>query len=240
MTKNPAQRQRWSAAVWTAIGAVLVAALLNGALSQRRQSYREQVAATEQSIARLVALRADVVDAETGQRGFLLSGDSTYLEPYRAAEMAVHRDLDSLRKSVARGFLPRDSVERLVHLANIKMSELAETVGLREIDRGDKALSIMRGGSGRQLMDSIRVLTSHLALSEMSELDQRRIEEDRSGTTYLVVLLAGAGLTILALLFLLRTLREYDATQRAAEREMNAQIAEMEALARERHRSTPA
>ncbi len=73
-------------------------------------------------------LLSNVLDAETGQRGFLLTGEDRYLEPYNQASNAVPRELTTLAALVGRNSAQTADVDRLKVLAGQKMSELAEAI----------------------------------------------------------------------------------------------------------------
>ena len=71
-------------------------------------------------------------DAETGQRGYLLTGDDSYLLPYNAAVSHIRLNLDSLDAQVRAGRLAAADVARLAELARAKLAELQETIDLRK------------------------------------------------------------------------------------------------------------
>ena len=73
-----------------------------------------------------------LLDAETGQRGFLLTHADRYLEPYEQARRRLPSDLSSLRALAANE--PRDTaiLDRLVAVSNEKLAELAETIRLEQ------------------------------------------------------------------------------------------------------------
>ena len=213
---------------------VALAAIVNGVVAERWREYRERTSRSEAVIVALDAHQSSLADAETGQRGFLLTGEPDYLAPFTAARTAVQQDVSRLRALAQSNDLPAADVDHLTALSNDKMRELDSTVVLRQANRGDLALQVVRTNRGKALMDSIRALTRRLLRNETARLDGRRHEEDRSGGAVLVALLAGAAATLGILAYLLSTLNDYDATQHAAQREMQLQVADLEALARAR------
>jgi CHASE3 domain sensor protein len=232
--RNSAGHARWRVAIWAGIATVALAAIVNGVVSERWREYRERTSRSAAVITTLDAFRSSLADAETGQRGFLLTGEPAYLAPFTAAKTEVQGNISVLRTFARKSDLPAADVERLAILSNEKMRELDSTVALRQANHGDLALAIVRSNRGKALMDSVRAVTGDLLRNENARLDGRRHEEDRSGTAVLVALLAGAAATLAILAYLLRTLNDYDATQRAAQREMQLQVADLEGLARAR------
>jgi CHASE3 domain sensor protein len=234
MSNSSSGHARWRVAIWAGIATVALAAIVNGVVSERWREYRDRTSRSEAVIVALDAHQSSLADAETGQRGFLLTGEPDYLAPFTAARTAVQRDVSHLRSLAESSDVPVADVDRLTALSADKMRELDSTVALRQANRGDLALAIVRTNRGKALMDSVRALTRSLLRNETARLDGRRHEEDRSGGVVLVALLAGAAATLGILAYLLQTLNDYDATQRAAQREMQLQMADLESLARAR------
>ena len=100
-------------------------------------------------------LLAALVDAETGQRGYLLTGDETYLAPYLAVRSSIAGRLQALRDLAEVG----DADLRLDALSPLVADKLAFMEGVIELRRGGNlagALEATRGGEGKRLMDGIR------------------------------------------------------------------------------------
>jgi PAS domain S-box-containing protein len=107
-------------------------------------------------IERMLDLRSTIQDTETGQRGYLLTRESSYLEPYETAIATVGRKLDTIRKMAEAGFLPAEQVGALESLIGRRIEELRKTIALVEAGRPSAALEIVRTDEGKKLMDSIR------------------------------------------------------------------------------------
>lgn len=109
----------------------------------------------------LVAIRnvgSGLLDAETGQRGFLLTGDETYLEPYLAARATARRTMAALVDATPPDRQYAHDVAQLELLAARKLEELERTVALRKggaIPEADQAAML---GHGKAVMDEARVL----------------------------------------------------------------------------------
>ncbi|MES0007484.1 CHASE3 domain-containing protein [Mesorhizobium sp. M0062] len=104
----------------------------------------------------LSGLLAMAQEAETSQRGYLLTGEKSYLQPYRQAVDAIPGQLARIDGMTA----PDDElVQQINHVKDAlsqNQAELAETIAL--YDRGDaaKALELVRSGQGKAAMDQIR------------------------------------------------------------------------------------
>lgn len=96
-------------------------------------------------------------NAETGQRGYLLTGDESYLEPYRQAV----RDLDDtvlrLHEVVADDAASTERVRRIEHEKTNKVTELARTIELAHSGNRDAAVALVRTDEGKAYMDALRL-----------------------------------------------------------------------------------
>jgi signal transduction histidine kinase len=142
-------------APWWSFGAVLAAAalLIAGALFSFHSTSRALLAARETVDDRMTlrALYTGVLEAESAQRGFLLTGKDEYLGPYESGRAQVEKDLSTIERfaSVPLGAELRAVVDR-------KLEELAGSVELARSGERDRALALMRADVGRNLMDTIR------------------------------------------------------------------------------------
>lgn len=104
---------------------------------------------------RIATVLVDLRDAETGQRGFLLTHDPGYLTPFDRARSSLPKELDDLQ-SALRDEGVSDDIRGLRLASDAKMSELERTVALARMGRVDDATQIMLTGRGRSLMDQAR------------------------------------------------------------------------------------
>ena len=110
----------------------------------------------------LRALLAAYVDAETGVRGFLLTGEEPYLEPYLAARATIERS-DLRMKSL---LIPEKELAelrgRIEALGSQRMAALGRTLSEQREHGREAALVMIRQGHGKELMDDIRALAAQL------------------------------------------------------------------------------
>ncbi len=115
-----------------------------------------------------------VNDAETGQRGYLLTGRERYLEPYNSAINEIDRRLDGLGRGIDRNPLLRKDFEELQKLVAEKLAEMHETVTLRREKGFEAAVSVVLTDRGAQQMARIRQIIGHsqdLASSRLAQLE---------------------------------------------------------------------
>ncbi len=130
---------------------------------------------------RLDQFLSTLKDAETGQRGYLLTADDKYLAPYNQSVATVRKEMDSLRASAAAGDLPAADVDRLQALTEEKLGELEKTLKLKRDGSTEGAMAIVRSDEGRLFMDGtpdregVRGLIARL----VAHNDARMVDESR-------------------------------------------------------------
>jgi len=112
----------------------------------------------------------DAVDAETGQRGYLLTGDEAYLAPYTAGRDALKSDLRKVLALSAGNAQREQDLQRLQSLLQSKQDELAATVDARRTKGLDAAMAIVRGGSGKTYMDEARGVVAKIRSEDNGRL----------------------------------------------------------------------
>ncbi|KQV33838.1 diguanylate cyclase [Massilia sp. Root335] len=171
-------------------------------------------------------------DAETAQRGFVITGNEAFLEPYERARRTLPSALHDA-KELARTDAERASVWRIARVAELKMAELDETILLRRragFDATERVVSSLRG---KQYMDELRQLVAAEDARGKARRDALRVDLlARSGRSFTVSLAATAcNILVLGtlLLIVMRMLRARRAA--AAQLEMQAgQLTEAVAL----------
>ncbi len=135
------------------------------------------VSHTNEVLTRLEAVLSTLKDAETGQRGYLLAGEASYLEPYREAVDRLPGQIAALRQLTLDNPPQTARVLRLDELATQRMAILKrglDLVGL-DPDRGrglSSARQTVLSGEGKQVMDRIRA-----EVDEMERVERELLEE---------------------------------------------------------------
>jgi methyl-accepting chemotaxis protein len=97
-----------------------------------------------------------LLNAETGQRGFIITGDERYLEPYLAANISLDAELDDLQHSLDLQKTDANEMATVATLSHQKMAELDRTVRIRQADGFAAAATIIDKNEGKMVMDHIR------------------------------------------------------------------------------------
>ena len=128
---------------------------------------------THQVLEELSHLLSLMKDAETGQRGYLLTANDGYLEPYTAALPEVAATLGDIQSLTADNARQQQRIARLRPLVDAKLAELKQTIDLRRGDSLDAALKVVAQNTGKKAMDDIRGLVSEMDGEERALLKQR-------------------------------------------------------------------
>jgi len=164
------------------------------------------------------ALYRRLVDAETGQRGYVLTGDPAYLAPYQKARTALGAEQSAVRWLVGDDPVAAALLARLRQLVAAKLAELAQTIKARDTAGEAAAVAIIRTGRGHALMGQIRAGLDALAARAHDRL-RLQVERTRQTIRMLVVGVGAASLVALGLIALALTRAERAMrAQREAER----------------------
>lgn len=192
-----------------ALSALVVATIL---FTRQTELVREATAeemALDDWQDRLQSVLVSLIDAETGQRGYLLTGNPRYLAPYNAAIHEIPLTLEALREvPISDPSLPRHLREIEV-LASVKIAELTETIRLRESGAMLDALALVRTDTGQGQMERLRsdiraiadVVAAHRkAMTDRvirGSLKSERLAVMTAMALVIVILLAGLEIWIL-------------------------------------------
>jgi PAS domain S-box-containing protein len=147
----------WKTLVWLLASALLAIAVTVSSFWSFKQA--EKAAETREH-SNLVLNRADdllsaLKDAETGQRGYLLTGDESFLQPYLIVNGNIRQQLVELRQATS-VVTAKAHLDVMTPLVEAKLSELAASIALRRNHQMQAALTLVQGGEGKRLMESIR------------------------------------------------------------------------------------
>ncbi len=173
----------------------------------------------------LAALLSSILDAETGQRGYLLTAKPEFLEPYHRAVDSLPIQLRRVAASVAGEPGQAGRLSALQPLVRQKLALLTETIRLAESQHQPAALAIVQSGRGKRIMDEIRV-----GMAAMEKADDSLVARGEANfwAVERLSLIASAAGGTLAVLFLLLAGRRIN-------RDFNRRV-EIEASLRESER----
>jgi len=131
-------------------------------LALRAQQYALDVTHVRDMRVSAVELRNALLTAESGQRGFLFSGNEIYLAPFDSAKTAARREAGELERDLERYPQLQPIIAQLGGLVEAKIAEMEETVALKQARRDQEAMDLFLSNRGKALMDQTNVFVTGL------------------------------------------------------------------------------
>jgi len=192
------------------IGVSVVSLIILLKADSKNSFNRQMVVHTYDVLQLTQKLLSSLKDAETGQRGYLLLADPSYLEPYNEARGSVDGTLASLKKLTNDNPAQQERLEVVAKLSSQKFEELQETIDLRLKDSTGlgQALTVVRSGKGKLVMDEIRKKLSEIEEAEKRLLEERNQDLASSQTFSTVTLWVSTIFSISILVMGIRTIQQ--------------------------------
>jgi methyl-accepting chemotaxis protein len=142
-------------------------------------------------------LLQSLTNAETGQRGFVITGNESYLAPYYSGVEEIPRVLKELRELLngSRGQLER--LDRVEQLTNAKLAELKRVIDVRKDVSAQAAIAVVGAGVGKQYMDEMRQELGAMDRQERQDLRQRAQDVELAQAGAKATVVYGTGMCIL-------------------------------------------
>lgn len=185
--------------------------------TQRFLNNDRRVIHTYQVINALNSILSDLRDAETGQRGYLLTGKPEYLPPYQNGKIAAPKDIQTLRRLLQGDTRQLNRLDALQAAVLQKLTELDHTVTLRRLSGSASALAVVNTGEGKASMDQARDIIDLMQADEQRLLAERTLSADSAGVSAriwgVLASLIAAVLIAVAIGFVGRYLRQREAAE---------------------------
>lgn len=186
-------------------------------LAEQSAADAKRVVAAINVQGKLSDLLLNVRRAESGQRGYLLTGRQAYLADYRDAAPTVETNLTELRAMMGDHSEGIPVLDQVAGLARAKMAELAKTVDLHDSGQIEAALATVQSDEGLKSMNALRVLVERLLRGEERVLLARSDASRSNDARLLTVTLAGLALIVLigalSIFLVQRTFRQREAAR---------------------------
>jgi PAS domain S-box-containing protein len=204
--RTEAARTR-SPSLWLAIALIALPSLLLLALEllqaarvipEIRES-QAQVVHTLEVIAAAEAVRDGIQDMERGQRGFLITGDVNYLEPYQSGTKSIGAQVEGLRLLTFDNPDQQARIDRLQQELNVKLREMAAAIDAYRAQGFDAAREIVRTNVGSEAMKNIASLIASIIASENGVLRERQARAAQATQRDTVVTESAAALAVVVM-----------------------------------------
>jgi PAS domain S-box-containing protein len=171
------------------------------------ENSEEQLAVNRELRQQSANLLSALKDAETGQRGFLLTGRERYLDPYDKAVSLIPELLARLDALNASGSGQAVDLVRLERLTSAKLAELEYSIRLRRSGREGEVRMLLGSDEGKTLMDEIRVICEGLAQTAEARLASSVAAQNASTAQLRNVSMLGSAILLVFLIISARIIR---------------------------------
>jgi CHASE3 domain sensor protein len=152
---------------------------------------------THQVRAKLADLLSQLKDVETDQRGYIITGDESYLDPYKPALAGIRTALAELKNLTSDNPNQQRRFAGVTPLIESKLTIVDEAITMRRSQGFDAALKIVAANTGKTYMDQIRAILSEADREEQSLLQKRSAEARASSDMTMAVILWGGLLGVI-------------------------------------------
>ena len=188
-----------------AILAMLLIGFVTFVSLKSRTESRQRVAHTLEVVSSLQRIQSAVIGAETGQRGYLLTGEESYLAPYLNAGPELTSEQRRLKALTIDNPQQQQRLTLIEKLIDEKLTEMQRTITLRRAGETQSAMAMVRTDRGRALMEQIRALIMEMNDEEQALLQAREQQWQQAsqfsvwvtvgGTVLLLVLISVAAIS---------------------------------------------
>ena len=231
-------RLRYRSILPLAAGFALLALMLLGTLwlAERQERSVAEVRRALEVENQLVVLLSHLQDAETGQRGYLLTGRTEYLEPYDTALADLGTEFGALAAATEDRPWQKDLLQQLKRVFDRRQDILRKTIELYRQGDGPGAIAMVREGSGKRLMDRARRIVAAMRAREAAELARREaVAQSQTALVKAGLVLSGIAILLVAAFAIrnsylrLREANRAREAQEAAYARLTQEIADREA-----------
>jgi methyl-accepting chemotaxis protein len=154
-------------------------------------STSQWVTHTHEVLEHIAGVLSLLKDAETGQRGYVITGDEAFLEPYHTGSDQVLTVVKELRKLTEDNPHQQKRIDAAEPLIAAKLAELKQTIDLRRAGNLEETTKIVRGGEGKRFMDELRRILEEMDAEERGLLQQRAEEGEAAAQGAKSVIILG-------------------------------------------------
>lgn len=162
---------------------------INESTSLRSYSYQVEIAIDK--------VEADMLNAETGQRGYTLTGDANFLNPYNKGILNLNKDFIHVQELTKGNAQQQQRLFAMKPLIDTKLFEMKQTIDLRTEKGFAEALENVLSGESKQAMDSIRAIMADMRAEEVRLAEARASEAAQTIATARLILLWGGSIGFL-------------------------------------------
>ena len=172
---------------------VSVATYLN---NQRLVDTRKKVAETQEVLRSLKQILMTVTTAETGARGYLLTGDEAFLEPFKTASGRIEPDIQRVRVATRNDAAIQPRLAQMEDLMRGKLQALHQVNEARRANGFEAARDLPALREGKAQLEAIRSVVSEIEGEQLAVLNATEAAAQRGASTNLATVLIGSFATV--------------------------------------------
>jgi len=194
------------AAILLGLTALLIIVGFTLWLVREARVYSDNVTTARLQRTAIVDFRDLVIDAETGQRGYLLTGNPDYLNPYLEALQNIQTKLATFVTLMDADFTQKEDASKIVPIVTDKLAELQRTVDLVKADKRNEALAVVRTNQDQTLMEEARKRFAIMLQRAEDKMDAAVRDEQQSiwtlrwvtigGSIFIILVMGGSAWTV--------------------------------------------
>ena len=220
-----------TSAIWILlIAAIFATAVLTQRSLSRLADSREVITHSLFINKALNDMMSQMLDAETGQRGFLLSGRAPYLQPYYTALAQVRQSRAALGSALSQdssALAPLDVLDKAIAA---KLQDLDHAVSLKSEGRSDEAVLLILTDSGNQTMNAVRLAVRSLESDQVRRTNLLQAEIEKEIRNYYLVLGVSILVNLILLVGLVQRFRNASVQRDAAQQVVDERNVELSRL----------
>lgn len=193
-----------------------------------------QVNQIQKNLRALEDVLSSVKDAETGQRGYLLTGEESYLEPYNLALKTIEQQIDELKILSLVDPAQKQHLLTLEPLVRSKLAELQKTVALKKNKDVKAALSLVSTNQGQELMDQIRIVIQQMQKRKNQQLQNWLLAKEQEARSIQQTFIVCFILNMLAFYLVYRAIQKETTERKLAEALLKKLNEELEYIVQKR------
>ena len=200
----------------------------------KQKETSDRVNQSRKVLQKLEGVLSSLKDAETGQRGYLLTGRESYLEPYNLARKAIAQQIEELKTLSVADPNQQQQIKILEPVVGKKLAELKETIDLKKNKASEAALKVVLTNQGQNLMDQIRTTIQQMEAEQNEQLQNWLMAKDEQALAGQWIFLSGMVLNLFGFYLVYCAIRQETSERRQAEASFKQLNLELEARVQER------
>jgi signal transduction histidine kinase len=200
----------------------------------KQKETSDRVNQSQKNLRALEAVLSSVKDAETGQRGYLLTGQESYLKPHSLALKTIDREIKALKTLSVGDPAQQQQLSILEPLVRNKLAELQNTIDLRKNQREAAAVQLVLTNQGQELMDQIRLTIQQMQDTKNQQLQNWLTTKEQEARRLQWTFIPGIILNLMAFYLVYRAIQKETSDRKQAEASLKKLNEELEHRVQER------